>query len=148
MTLKTGDLLSESTKQVDAKITETDVIRQFEQRLEQYPGLCFDWKDPTRYDGFPVESLAMFCRMKDRSNNMFLQRVAAAQEVIDLLARKVGIDPEKCGLLLYTLDPDGSSPIADKMDDYFSRSGEKAKLKKRIDELENENRILRTLIQK
>lgn len=133
---------------MDTKIIEDNVRRQFRQRLKQYPGLCFDLKDSTRYDGFPTETLAMFCRMKDQSNNMFLQRAAAAQEVIDLLARKVGIDPEKCGLLLYTLDPDGSSPIADKMDDYFSRSGEKAKLKKRIDELENENRILRTLIQK
>ena len=133
---------------MDTESIEANVRRQFRQRLEQYPGVCFDLKDPTRYDGFPVESLAMFCRMKDQSNNMFLQRVAAAQEVIDLLARKVGIDPEKCGLLLYTLDPDGSSPIADKMDEYFSRSGEKVKLKKRIDELENENRILRTLIQK
>ena len=84
--------------------TEEDVKRQFEQRLEQYPGLEYDWKDPTRYDGFPAESLAMFCRMKDQSNDMFLKRVAAAQQVIDQLARMVGIDPENTGLWLYAPD--------------------------------------------
>ncbi len=128
--------------------TEEMVKHQFEQRLEQYPGCCFDVDDPSRYDGFEAKTLAMFCRMKDRSNNMFLKRAAAAQAVIDLLARKVGIDPEKCGLDLYVLDSDGTSPIAEKMDEYFSRSGEKAKLKRRIDELENENRILRSVVQK
>lgn len=128
--------------------TEEMVKHQFEQRLEQYPGCCFDADDPTRYDGFKAETLATFCLMKDRSNNMFLKRATAAQAVIDLLARKVGIDPEKCGLDLYVLEPDGTSPIAEKMDEYFSRSGEKAKLKRHIDELENENRILRSVVQK
>lgn len=122
--------------------------QQFEQRLEQYPGLEYDWKDPERYEGYPAESLAMFCRMKDQSNDMFLKRVAAAQEVIDQLARIVGIDPEKCGLVLYAPDYDGSSPIARKLEEYISRAGDKAKLKRRLDELENENRILRSLLQK
>ena len=122
--------------------------QQFEQRLEQYPGLEYDWKDPERYEGFPAESLAMFCRMKDQSNDMFLRRTAAAQAVIDQLARIVGIDPENCGLVLYALDYDGSSPIARKLEEYISRAGDKAKLKRRLDELENENRVLRSLLQK
>lgn len=122
--------------------------QQFEQRLEQYPGLEYDWKDPERYEGFPAESLAMFCRMKDQSNDMFLRRTAAAQVVIDQLARIVGIDPENTGLWLYTPDCDGSSPIARKLEEYISRAGDKAKLKRRLDELENENRVLRSLLQK
>lgn len=126
---------------------EEDVKRQFEQRLEQYPGLSFDWRDPSRYDGFPAEILAMFCRMKDQGNDMFLKRTAAAQKVIDQLARMVGIAPEKCGLCLYVPDPDGSSAIARKLEDYLSRAGDKANLKRRLDELENENRVLRSLIQ-
>ena len=122
--------------------------QQFEQRLEQYPGLEYDWKDPERYEGFPAESLAMFCRMKDQSNDMFLRRTAAAQVVIDQLARIVGIDPENTGLWLYAPDYDGSSAIARKLEEYISRAGDKAKLKRRLDELENENRILRSLLQK
>lgn len=128
--------------------TEEAVKRQFEQRLEQYPGLEYDWKDPARYDGFPAESLAMFCRMKDKSNDIFLKRAAAAQAVIDQLARIVGIDPENTGLWLYAPDCDGSSPIARKLEEYISRAGDKAKLKKRLDELENENSVLRSLLRK
>lgn len=120
---------------------------EIERRLEKYPGYI-SLDNPDRYDNFSAESLADFCRMKDRSNSIFTRRLQAAQEVIDLLARKVGIDPETCGLELYSLDLDGDSHIAKKMDEYFSRSGEKAKLKKRLDELENENRILRSLLQK
>lgn len=127
---------------------EEAVKRQFEQRLEQYPGLEYDWKDPTRYDGFPAESLAMFCQIKDRSNDIFLKRAAAAQAVIDQLARIVGIDPENTGLWLYAPDCDGSSPIARKLEEYISRAGDKAKLKKRVDELENENSVLRSLLRK
>ena len=60
----------------------------------------------------------------------------------------VGIDPENTGLWLYALDCDGSSPIARKLEKYISRAGDKAKLKKRVDELENENRVLRSLLRK
>ena len=49
---------------------------------------------------------------------------------------------------LYVSNMDGSSPIIRKMEEYFSRSGEKVKLKKRIDELEKENALLRSLLQK
>lgn len=134
-------------------ITEAqDVIsltqRQFEQRLEQYPGSCFDLGDLTRCDGFSAESLAMFCRMKDRSNDIFLKRVAAAQEVIDQLARLLNIDPENSGLSLYVPDSDGSSYIARKLEEYISHAGDKVKLKKRVDELEKENSVLCSLLLK
>ncbi|WP_298031604.1 hypothetical protein [uncultured Dysosmobacter sp.] len=122
--------------------------QQFEQRLEQYPGVSFDLSDTTRYDNLPAKALAMLCRLKDKSNDLYLKRVAAAQEVIDQLARIVGINMENSGLWLYTLDYDGSSYIARKLEEYISRAGDKAKLKRRLDELENENRVLRSLLQK
>lgn len=129
-------------------MTTTSERDELERRYSKHPGLSYDIDNPERYSGFSAESLATFCRIKDRSNDIFVRRVEAAQEVIDLLARKVGIDPEACGLCLYTLDLDGSSPIIKKMDEFFSRSGEKAKLKKRLDELENENSVLRSLLSK
>lgn len=128
-------------------IPEMD-IQELERCLARYPGYICGLEDPCRYDNFPAASLALFCRMKDKSNSIFTRRLEAAQAVIDLLARKVGIDPDDCGLSLYYLDWNNESPIARKMDEYFNHSGEKSQLKKRIDELEQENRVLRSLLQK
>ena len=116
--------------------------------LERYEGTTSIKKDPQRYDGFPAEDLARFCRMKDKSNDMFFRRYHAAMEVIDLIAKYVGIDPENASFWLYTPDADGTSPITKRIEEWFSRSGEKAKLKRRIQELEQENSVLRSLIQK
>ena len=65
-----------------------------------------------------------------------------------MIAKHVGIDPKTSGFWLYAPDYNGSSPIIEKMDQYFSRSGDKVKLKKKIDELEAENAVLRSLIRK
>jgi hypothetical protein len=116
--------------------------------LDKYEGTISQTKDPHRYDTFSKETLADFCRMKDRSNDMFFRRYQAAREVIDLIAETVGIDPEKTCYWLYSLDSDGSTPIVERIEDWVSRSGEKAVLKKRLQELEQENAILRSLIQK
>ena len=116
--------------------------------LERYEGITNQRKDPHRYDTFPVEALAALCRMKDRSNDMYYRRYQAAMDVIDLVAKQVNINPHNTGFWLYAPDCDGSSPIIRKMEEYFSRSGEKVKLKKRIDELEKENALLRSLLQK
>lgn len=129
------------------QILEAD-LQELERRLARYPGTCNAWKDPARYDGFPAETLAQFCHMKDRTNSLFTRRLEAAQAVIDLLARKVGIEPDNCGLLLYFLYEDEGSPIAAKMDEYLNKSIQITALKTRIDELEQENRILRSLLQK
>ena len=86
--------------------------------------------------------------MKDRSNDIFFRRCKAAQEVIDIMAEQVGIDPENTGFWLYAPDIDGTSPIVKRMEDWLSRSGEKAKLKRKLQELEQENALLRSLIQK
>lgn len=116
--------------------------------LDKYEGTISQKKDPYRYDTFSKESLATFCRMKDRSNDLFFKRYQAAREVIDIIAREVGIDPDTTGLCLYAPDTDGGSPILNRIKEWVSRSGEKAQLKKRLQELEQENTVLRSLIQK
>ncbi|MCD8308863.1 MAG: hypothetical protein LUD19_03330 [Clostridia bacterium] len=116
--------------------------------LERYKGTMAQRKDPHRYDTFDRESLAAFCRMKDRSNDLYFRRTEAAREVIDLIARTVGIDPDDTDKFLYAPDIDGTTPIAKRIEEWVSRSGEKAQLKKRVQEMEKENSILRTLIHK
>ena len=116
--------------------------------LEKYEGTLSQTKDPHRYNTFDKETLAAFCKMKDRSNDMFFKRYQAAQEVIDIIAKQVGINPDNTGYWLYAPDCDGSSPILRRIEEWISRSGEKAQLKRRVQELEQENAILRTLIQK
>lgn len=116
--------------------------------LARYEGTMAQEKDPHRYDTFEKETLADFCRMKDRSNDLFFRRYQAAREVIDLIAKQVGIDPENTGFWLYSPEVDGTSPIVKRMEEWFSRSGEKAQLKRRLQELEQENALLRSLIQK
>ena len=116
--------------------------------LDKYEGTCHDLTDDGRYDQFDAEVLASFCRMKDRSNDMFLRRNEAANAVIDLIARKVGIDPENTSFWLYAPDADGTTPIINRIEEWFSRSGEKAQIKRRLQELEQENALLRSLLQK
>lgn len=116
--------------------------------LDKYEGTMSQGKDPCRYDTFSKESLTAFCRMKDRSNDLFFKRYQAAREVIDIIAREVGIDPDDTGLWIYAPDTDGGSPILNRIKEWVSRSGEKAQLKKRLQELEQENAVLRSLIQK
>lgn len=116
--------------------------------LDRYEGTMAQRKDPHRYDGFSKETLAALCRMKDRSNDLFYRRYQAAQEVIDFVAEKVGINPKDSGFWLYAPDCDGSSPIARAIEEWVSRSGDKAKLKKRLQELEQENAVLRSLLRK
>lgn len=112
--------------------------------LAGYPSEI-ELRDPSRYD-FLGREAATICKVKDRSIVLFDKRYRAAQEVIDLIARRIGIDPENSGFWLYALDADGSSPIVALMDEYFNRGGEKVKLKKRVKELEDENNFLRSLI--
>lgn len=118
--------------------------------LERFEGTTASkyTEEESRYEGISLEGLQGLCRLKDRSNDMFFRRTEAACAVIDLIARKVGIDPDNSGFWLYAPDTDGSSPIVDRVEEWISRSGDKAQLKKRVQELEQENSILRSLIQK
>lgn len=116
--------------------------------LEKYEGTLSQTKDPHRYDTFDKKTLAALCRLKDRSNDMFFKRYQAACEVIDIIAEQVGINPDNSGYWLYAPDYDDSSPILRRIEEWISRGGEKAQLKRRVQELEQENAILRTLIHK
>ena len=104
--------------------------------------------DPARYNYFPKEVLADLCRIKDRGNDLFMRRAQAAKEVIDLISKAIGINPDDTSFWLYAPDADGSSPILRRIEEYISRSGDKGQLKRRVQELEKENSILRSLIQK
>lgn len=114
--------------------------------LEQYQGILAQKQDPHRYDTFSKEILADFCLMKDKSNDLFFRRYQAAKDVIDLIAKQVGIDPDDTSFWLYSPEVDGTTPIAKRMEAWFSRSGEKAQLKRRLQELEQENSFLKSLI--
>jgi hypothetical protein len=82
---------------------------------------------------------------KDKSTALFDKRWQAAKDVIDLAAERLGINPDDH----YLYAPiNGKSILVEKIDDYFDRSGDKVKLKKRINELENENSVLRSLVGK
>ena len=116
--------------------------------LDRYEGTLAQKKDPHRYDTLPKEDLAMLCRIKDKSNDLFVRRYEAARAVIDIISRQVGIDPDTTGGSLYDPNLDGSSDIAQRIEEWVSRSGDKAVLKKRVQELEQENLILRSLLQK
>lgn len=116
--------------------------------LDRYEGTLAQKKDPHRYDTLPKEDLAMLCRIKDKSNDLFVRRYEAARAVIDIISRQVGIDPDTSGLSLYYPEFDGSCIIARRIEEWVSRSGDKAVLKKRVQELEQENLTLRSLILK
>lgn len=105
-------------------------------------------KNSNRYDDLDKGALVRLCQLKDRSNDMFARRYQAAREVIDLVAESIGIDPGDCGFWLYALDYDGGSPLIKRIDEWCSRSGDKVKLKRRVQELEQENSLLRSLFQK
>ena len=88
-----------------------------------------------------------------RAAEMYDKRWQAACEVIDIIAAKVGIDATSQGLYLYQVDwnsetETASSLLADKIDEWLSRSGDKVKLKKKISELESEVEVLKRLLRK
>jgi len=79
------------------------------------------------------------------------ERYIINEEEIALLEQMEGLSdvkksPDDCGFWLYAPNADGTSPISERIESWLSRSGEKSQLKRRIQELENENAILRSLI--
>ena len=116
--------------------------------LERMEGITGGRKSSEEYMKFEKEALAQFCSMKDRTNDLFVRRYEAAREVMDIIAKAIGIDPQDTGFWLYTPNEDGTTPIIDRIESWFSRSGEKAQLKRRVQELEKENAILRSVLQK
>lgn len=117
--------------------------------LKQFEGIK---RESDGYEKLTQPALSMLCRLKDKNNDLFVRRYEAARKVIDVIAQKVGYDPEKSGFEFYIPEDDGkggyTSPIIRRIDEWLSRSGEKARLKRRVQELEQENAILRSLIGK
>lgn len=116
--------------------------------LERIEGITGGRKTPEHYIECSKEGLAIICSLKDKSIDLFTRRYKAAREVIDIIAKSVGINPDDCGFWLYAADTDGTTQISKKIESWFSRSGEKAQLKRRVQELEQENAILRSVLQK
>ncbi len=114
--------------------------------LEQVEGLSDIEKSPDDYMKCGKEGLAVICCIKNKTNDVFMRRYKAARAVIDIIARQIGINPDNCGFWLYAPNVDGTSPISERIENWLSRSGEKAQLKRRIQELESENAVLRSLI--
>lgn len=116
--------------------------------LERIEGITGGRKTSEHYMQCTKEGLAALCSLKDGSIDIFMRRYQAAREVIDIIAKSVGIDPDDSGFWLYAADTDGTTQISKKIESWFSRSGEKAQLKRRVQELEQENAILRSVFQK
>ena len=82
--------------------------------------------------------------LKDRAVALYEARYRYACEVIDLIAQE--LDVSDSGLYLYHLKVDDAHPVIDRLSDYISTRGDKAKLKKEVNELKKENAVLRSLL--
>lgn len=129
--------------------TQDGIITQEElDLLRKYDGIKHNLD---KYADLPKDALVQLCALKDKNNDLFTRRYNAACRVIDLVAQKVGFDADSCGLWLYYPDESeggDDSPICRRIEEWLSRSGEKAQLKRRVQELEQENRVLRSLFGK
>ncbi len=98
-----------------------------------------------KHGGATRERLVELYFMRTRTCKIFMQRMEDAREVIDLVAEELQIAGD--GHYLYGA-VDGEAPLVNKIREYLSRGGDKVKLKQRVDELEKENAVLRSLIGK
>jgi len=99
--------------------------------------------DYNGFDKMSKDQLEGYAVLAKKSNVMFLRQIAECKEVIDLIAEELDLTDK--GHYIYGTY-DSASPIVGKIREYISRGGDKAKLKKRVDELERENETLRSLI--
>lgn len=102
-------------------------------------------KNSDIYNNISAENLAVLCRIKDKTINHLSVRLNQARNVIKSIAKRVGINTDKEHYSLYNLGVDGSHEVISIIDEYMKQS-ESAQLKKRIKELEGENRTLRNMI--
>ncbi len=96
-----------------------------------------------KYGELTKEQLLECFFLRDKTSRLFQRRLEGACDVIDLVAKELGLSDK--GLYLYS-DHAGKTPLVDKIKEYVARGGDKALMKKRLDELENENAMLRSLI--
>ena len=113
-------------------LDECKQISHWDKNSEWYAREDVNWKD--------------VCKLKDRTIAIFDARWQAVKEVIDLIAEELNIANK--GYFLYGPGYDDTHPILTEIQEYVSRAGDKAQLKKRIAELENENAVLRSLVGK
>ena len=108
-----------------------------------------DYYDKLRDKTYTGDEYVSMCAFKDKSTALYDKRWKSAKAVIDLIASEIDIDPEKCGLNLYALYQrcgEFESPLVNKIREWFDKSGEKVKLKKRISELETQVAVLRSAL--
>lgn len=104
-----------------------------------------DLKPDSYYEAMNFDQKAWreLTKLKDRKARLFQRREYEARAVIDAVANYLGIADN--GHYLYGL-VNGATPIIEKIETFMDKGGDKVKLKKRIDELETENNILRSLV--
>ena len=110
------------------------------------PNDCYDIYRNKTYTG---DEFAEMCIMKDRLIALYDKRWQSARAVIDLIAKELNIDPEKTDRYLYALvqvNGEFESPLVNEMRGWFDKSGDKAKLKKRIKELETQIEALKAVL--
>lgn len=103
-------------------------------------------REDDNYDNFCTEALVRFCIMKDKTLRQYAKKIVEAYDVIDLVAEYIGIVDK--GLSLYEVYDDGTTPLLTEIKKYLNNGGDKIKLKKRVAELENENMVLKSLVNK
>lgn len=110
-----------------------------------------DYYDKMKGRTYSDEEYISMCRFKDKGTALFDKRWKSSQAVINMIAEELEIDVENCGLWLYALNQNKGkfeSPLVEKIKDWFDKSGDKVKLKKRIAELEKQIEVLKATFAK
>lgn len=106
---------------------------------------CTHTRDAAKeYEQLSKSTLALCCALKDYNLAQRDCRLASARAVIDDVAEV--IDWHDDGTSIYYMDYDDRSALGRKIAEWADRSGEKVKLKRRVQELERENAILRSVL--
>ncbi len=138
--LKEIGLASDREQSAEEVIVITAATKE-KYALAQYPKTLEEFAADMA--GLTQEQLTGICYLRTQTCKIFMQRLEEAREVIDLVAEE--IDMTDSGRYLYGA-PDGESALVEKIRQYLDRGGDKVKLKRRIDELEKENAVLRSLL--
>lgn len=90
---------------------ETELLKAYEN--------CEERRDAS-YENITREGMVRILHLKNRTNSLFKRRCDAARDVIDMIAKRVGIDPEStylCDLgkhigprFVFASVPHGNSP--------------------------------------
>lgn len=106
---------------------------------------CTRTRDAAKeYEQLSKGTLALCCALKDYNLAQRDRRLASARAVIDDVAEV--IDWHDNGTSIYYMDYDDRSALGRKIAEWADKSGEKVKLKRRVQELESENAILRSVL--